>query len=172
MELIKRNILRSRSPTSLPNNTLGSKWSKRITNMWPSCKIMSLGSWFCPKNYLTRRHLFDSEGHLFEMVGHLFDREGHLFDRKGHLFWEGSQFCYKLLGGRNFDHVYEPLRIFPPIIISRPTFSQFWVIKIRDIMFLNKIKSPIYMPLNSYICLTFHLFVRWTIIEQVKSGMI
>ena len=48
-------------------------------------------------------------GHLFEMEGHLFDKEGHLFDGKGHLFWEASQFCYKLLGGRNFDHVYEPL---------------------------------------------------------------
>ena len=42
------------------------------------------------------------------MEGHLFDKEGHLFDGKGHLFWEGSQFGYKLLGGRNFDHVYEP----------------------------------------------------------------
>ena len=43
------------------------------------------------------------------MEGHLFDKEWHLFDGKGHLFWEGSQFCYKLLGGQNFDHVYEPL---------------------------------------------------------------
>ena len=61
-------------------------------------------------------HLFDRGGHLFAMEGHLFYREGHffdgkglLFDGKGHLFLEGSQFCYKLLGGRNFDHVYEPL---------------------------------------------------------------
>ena len=66
---------------------------------------MSLGSWFWLKNL---GNLFDSEGHLFEMEGHLFDREGHLFNRKEHLFWEGSQFCYKLLGGRYFDHVYEP----------------------------------------------------------------
>ena len=43
------------------------------------------------------------------MEGPLFDKEGHLFDGKGHFFWEGSQFCYKLLGGWNFDHVYEPL---------------------------------------------------------------
>ena len=59
--------------------------------------------------YLTRGHFFHSKGHLFEMEGHLFDRKGHLFDRKGHLFWEGSQICYKLLGGRNFDHVYKSL---------------------------------------------------------------
>ena len=39
-------------------------------------------------------------------------QEKHLFDGKGLLFWEGSQFCYKLLGGRNFDHVYEPLPTF------------------------------------------------------------
>ena len=58
--------------------------------------------------YLTRGHLFDSGGHLFEMEGHLFDKEGHVFDGKGHIFWEGSQFCFKLLGGQNFDHVYEP----------------------------------------------------------------
>ena len=43
------------------------------------------------------------------MEDYLFDREGHLFHRKGHLFWEGSQFCYNLLGGRNFDQVYETL---------------------------------------------------------------
>ena len=60
------------------------------------------------ENYLARVHLFDSEGHLFEIKGHLFDREGHLFDRKGHSFWEGSHFRYKLLGGRDFDHVYKP----------------------------------------------------------------
>ena len=45
------------------------------------------------------------------MEGHLFDKEGHLFDGKGHLFWEGSQFCYKLLGGQIFYHVYEPLGV-------------------------------------------------------------
>ena len=60
------------------------------------------------------------------MEGHLFDREGHLFDRMGHLFWEGPQFCYKLLGGRNFDHVYEPLKKTQGNAISRPTLSQFW----------------------------------------------
>ena len=27
---------------------------------------------------------------------------------KRHLFSERSQFCFKLLGGRNFDHVYQP----------------------------------------------------------------
>ena len=59
---------------------------------------------------MTRGHYFDSEGHLFKMESHLFDKEGHLFDRKGHLFREGSQFCYKLLEGRNFDYVYEPLK--------------------------------------------------------------
>ena len=59
---------------------------------------------------MTKGHLFDSEGHLFEVEGHLFDREGHLFDKQGHLFWEDLQFCYKLLGGQNFDHVYEPCR--------------------------------------------------------------
>ena len=58
---------------------------------------------------MTRGHLFESGGHLFEMEGHLFDKERHLFDGKGHLFWKGSQFCYKLLGERNFDYVYEPL---------------------------------------------------------------
>ena len=60
--------------------------------------------------YLTRGHFFDCEGHLFGMEGHLFDKEGHLFEGKGRLFLEGSQFCYKLLGGRNFDHVYESLK--------------------------------------------------------------
>ena len=38
------------------------------------------------ENYLTREHLFGSEGHLFEMEGNLFDRAGQLFDRQGHLF--------------------------------------------------------------------------------------
>ena len=51
------------------------------------------------------------EGHLFGMEGQLFDREGHLFNRILHLLREGSQFCYKLLGGQNFDHVYDPLPI-------------------------------------------------------------
>ena len=58
--------------------------------------------------YLTKGNLFDIEGYLFEVEGHLFDREGHLFDRKRHSFLERSQFCYKLVGGQYFDHVYEP----------------------------------------------------------------
>ena len=71
----------------------------------PRVMILSqkLGKFIWP-----RGHLFDSEGHLFEMAGHLFDSEGHLSDRKGHLFWKESPFCYKFLGGRNFDSVYEP----------------------------------------------------------------
>ena len=47
-------------------------WSKRDTNMWPSGKKNSPGSWFCLKSL------------------------GNLFDKKGHLFSVGSQFCYKI----------------------------------------------------------------------------
>ena len=79
--------------------------------MRPSCKkcpkIKNLGHLFDSEG-----HLFEMEGHLFEMEGHLFNWEGHLFDRKGHLFGKGSQFCKKILEGRNFDHVYEPLACF------------------------------------------------------------
>lgn len=67
----------------------------------PRVMVMSKKKWDL---YLTRGHFFDCEGHFFEI-------DGHLFNKEVHLFWEGSKFCYQLLGGRDFDHVYKPLRM-------------------------------------------------------------
>ena len=52
-------------------------WSKRDTNMWPSCKSMPLGSWFCLKN-----------------LGHLFDK-GTFIWQWGTFIWDGGSFIWQ-----------------------------------------------------------------------------
>ena len=61
-----------------------------------------------------------SQGHdSVSKTWEIYLTRGHLFDRDGHLCSEGSQFCFKLLGGQSFDHVCEPLK---KIEGKHPTF--------------------------------------------------
>ena len=67
------------------------------------------------------------------------------------LFWERSQFCYKSLGGRNFDHVYEPLSSFPGThftLVLNPALTFAWSGKLANLYLTRRTLSQLNLELR------------------------